>query len=56
MAIWLLMSGHYTVLVTGLGVVVSVLFCTFMARRINADDEEGLPLFMLGELPHISFG
>lgn len=50
MAIWLLMSGHYTVLVTGLG-VVSVLFCTFMARRINADDEEGLPLFMLGRLP-----
>ena len=50
MAVWLLMSGHYTVLVTGLG-VVSVLFCTFMARRINADDEEGLPLFMLGRLP-----
>ena len=50
MAVWLLMSGHYTVLVTGLG-VASVLFCTVMARRINADDEEGLPLFLMPRLP-----
>ena len=50
MSVWLLMSGHYTFLVTTLG-VVSVGFCTFMARRINADDDEGLPLFLLGRLP-----
>lgn len=50
MAVWLLMSGHYTVLVTGLG-VASVLFCTMMARRINADDDEGLPIFMMARLP-----
>ena len=50
MTVWLLMSGHYTFLVTGLG-VISVGFCTFMAHRISADDDEGLPLFMLGRLP-----
>lgn len=50
MTVWLGMSGHYTVLVTGLG-VVSVIFCTVMARRISADDEEGLPLFMFARLP-----
>ncbi len=50
MAVWLLMSGQYSFLVTGLG-VASVVFCTAMARRINADDEEGLPLFLLPRLP-----
>lgn len=50
MALWLLMSGHYTVLVTGLG-VLSVAFAVAMARRINAADDEGLPLHMMKSLP-----
>lgn len=50
MVVWLLMSGHYTPLVTGLG-VASVAFTTWMARRISAQDREGLPLHILGRLP-----
>lgn len=50
MTVWLLMSGHYTVLVTGLG-VLSVAFATWMATRISATDDEGLPLQLLARLP-----
>jgi multicomponent Na+:H+ antiporter subunit E len=50
MALWLLMSGHYTVLVTGLG-ILSVAFAVGMASRINAADSEGLPLHMMKNLP-----
>ncbi|XDZ66824.1 Na+/H+ antiporter subunit E [Alphaproteobacteria bacterium LSUCC0684] len=53
MLLWLLMSGHYTVLVTGLG-VVSVAFAVLMAKRINAADAEGLPLHMVKRLPGYS--
>jgi len=47
---WLLMSGHYTPLLVGLG-VVSCGLATFMADRIGGSDEEGLPLHMMARLP-----
>ena len=50
MSVWLLMSGHYTALVTGLG-VASAVFATWMAARTGAEDSEGLPLHMMGRLP-----
>ena len=50
MSMWLLMSGYYTALITGLG-VVSVFFATLMATRVNAQDSEGLPLHMMARLP-----
>ena len=50
MSVWLLMSGHYTVLVTGLG-LASAAFATWMAARIGAQDREGLPFHLMGRLP-----
>ena len=50
MALWLSMSGHYTLLVTGLG-VASAAFATVMAVRIRAHDSEGLPLHIMARLP-----
>ena len=47
---WLLMSGHYTPLLIGLG-VLSCALATFMADRIGGNDEEGLPLHMMARLP-----
>lgn len=42
-AIWLLLSGHYTPLVTGFG-VVSCGLVVFIAGRMRVLDEEGHPL------------
>lgn len=50
MTVWLLMSGHYTPLVTGLG-VVSTAFATWMSHRLGGSDKEGLPLHMFRKLP-----
>lgn len=50
MAAWLLLSGHYTGLLIGFG-VVSVAFCVWMSQRMNAIDDEGLPLHLLARLP-----
>lgn len=50
MCFWLLMSGHYTPLVTGLG-VLSVVFAGIMSSRMGGTDEEGLPLHLLPRLP-----
>ena len=50
MAVWLLMSGHYTVLVTSLG-VASVLFAAMMSKRLGGTDDEALPLHMMARLP-----
>ena len=51
MSLWLLMSGHYTPLITGLG-AVSVGFATFMSWRLGGTDDEGLPLQMMrGAMP-----
>ena len=44
------MSGHYTPLVTGLG-VVSTAFATWMSHRLGGSDKEGLPLHMFQKLP-----
>ena len=50
MSVWLLLSGHYTALVTGLG-VASAVFAAWMAVRVDAHDSEGLPLHMMARLP-----
>ena len=50
MAMWLLLSGHYTALITGFG-VVSVGFAVMMSARMGGTDEEGLPLHMMARLP-----
>ena len=49
LSLWLLMSGHYTLLITSLG-VISCLFCVYLAKRANLIDDEGLPLFFLPRL------
>ena len=50
MAVWLLNSGHYTVLITSFG-VVSCLFVVWLSRRMGIIDEEGLPIHLLPRLP-----
>ena len=49
-AAWLLMSGHYTLLLIGLG-IASCALVTWLADRIGGTDEEGLPLHMMSRLP-----
>ncbi len=50
MAAWLLLSGHYTSLLISFG-VASVAFCVWMSHRMNAIDDEGLPLHLMARLP-----
>ncbi len=47
---WLLMSGHYTPLLIGLG-VLSCALATWLAHMINATDSDGLPLHLFARLP-----
>ena len=47
---WLLMSGHYTPLLIGLG-IASCALATWLADRIGGTDEEGLPLHIMAHLP-----
>ena len=49
LGLWLLMSGHYSVLITSLG-VVSCAFCVYLARRAKLIDNEGLPLIFFPRL------
>ncbi len=49
-AAWLLMSGHYTPLLIGLG-VISCALATWLADRIGGTDDEGLPLHIMARLP-----
>ena len=49
LGLWLLMSGHYSVLITSLG-VISCAFCVYLARRAKLIDNEGLPLFFFPRL------
>ncbi|MGU9962242.1 MAG: Na+/H+ antiporter subunit E [Candidatus Puniceispirillales bacterium WSBS_2018_MAG_OTU23] len=50
MMLWLLMSGHYTALIIGFG-VISTAFATWMSARMGGTDNEGLPLHLLPRLP-----
>src|SRR5210317_1246546 len=54
LCLWLLMSGHYTNLIIGLG-IVSCAFCTYLANRAKLIDEEGLPLFFFPRLINYLF-
>ncbi|MBO0335087.1 Na+/H+ antiporter subunit E [Sneathiella sp. CAU 1612] len=45
MAVWLLLSGHYTPLITGFG-VVSCLLSALIAYRMDVIDHEGHPIYL----------
>jgi multicomponent Na+:H+ antiporter subunit E len=45
-AFWLLLSGHYTPLLIGLGVASSVLV-VYLALRLGVVDEEGVPFHLM---------
>ena len=48
-SLWLLMSGHYNVLIVSLG-IISCAFCVYVAKRGKLIDEEGLPIFFIPRL------
>ena len=48
-SLWLLMSGHYNVLIVSLG-IISCAFCVYVAKRGKLIDEEGLPIFFMPRL------
>ena len=48
-SLWLLMSGHYSVLIVSLG-IISCAFCVYVAKRGKLIDDEGLPIFLLPRL------
>ncbi|MGD8439373.1 MAG: Na+/H+ antiporter subunit E [Holophagae bacterium] len=50
LSIWLLNSGHYTVLITSAG-VASCVFVVWLSRRMGIVDAEGLPVHLLPRLP-----
>jgi len=50
MAVWLLNSGHYTVLITSFGVGSCVLV-VWLSRRMRIVDAEGVPIHLLPRLP-----
>lgn len=50
MAVWLLNSGHYTVLMISFG-VASCLLVVWLARRMGIVDDEGVPIHLLPRLP-----
>ncbi len=50
LAVWLLNSGHYTVLITSFG-VASCLLVVWLARRMGIADDEGVPIHLLPRLP-----
>lgn len=45
MAVWLLLSGHYTPLITGFG-VASCLLSALIATRMDVNDREGHPIYL----------
>ena len=48
-SLWLLMSGHYNVLIVSLG-IISCAFCVYVAKRGKLIDDEGLPIFFFPRL------
>lgn len=48
--LWLLLSGHYTPMVLGLG-AASCVFCVYVCHRMGIVDAEGVPLHLLWRLP-----
>ena len=48
-SLWLLMSGHYSILIITLG-IISCVFCVYVAKRGNLIDDEGLPIFFIPRL------
>jgi multicomponent Na+:H+ antiporter subunit E len=50
LAVWLLNSGHYTVLITSFG-VASCALVVWLARRMGIVDDEGIPIHLLPRLP-----
>jgi len=48
-SLWLLMSGHYNVLIISLG-IISCSFCVYVAKRGKLIDDEGLPIFFMPRL------
>ena len=48
-SLWLLMSGHYNVLIVSLG-IISCTFCVYVAKRGKLIDDEGLPIFFMPRL------
>ena len=48
-SLWLLMSGHYDVLIVSLG-IISCAFCVYIAKRGKLIDDEGLPIFFMPRL------
>ena len=48
-SMWLLMSGHYNVLIVSLG-IISCAFCVYVAKRGKLIDDEGLPIFFMPRL------
>ena len=50
MVVWLLNSGHYTLLITSFG-VASCLLVVWLSRRMGIVDEEGMPVHLLHRLP-----
>ena len=48
-SLWLLMSGHYNVLIISLG-IISCAFCVYVAKRGKLIDDEGLPIFFIPRL------
>ena len=49
LCLWLLMSGHYSILIITLG-IISCAFCVYVAKRGNLIDDEGLPIFFIPRL------
>ena len=49
LSLWLLISGHYSILIITLG-IISCAFCVYVAKRGNLIDDEGLPIFFIPRL------
>ena len=49
LTLWLLMSGHYSILIISLG-IFSCAFCVYVAKRGKLIDDEGLPIFLIPRL------